>query len=337
MLPYWDKLKNAALSAWDSIKSAWDQAPEFLSGIWNSIKESTRGIWESLIGPLQQLWAQIQPILSAIANDTIAEFLRIPVQLSGLWANTIKEFEAVAPYVQTALQNLAAVADWLSAIVVAPIINVFTGLAEAVRTGSIEPLVAVFKNLPAQLAVVMQGIYDVVVGSFSDAAKAVMKIFSNLGTSIGESLKSAVSGAWTAAKSVVGLGPGPAAAAVAAAPAAPAVAPVVAHQAGGLVSHPAISALAEKGIPEMVIPLQPTDRSKGLLEQTASMVGPRREAAAAAPVSVSAPISITINGVPAGQEGAVGREVQRAMQDPIRQLLDQIKAARAYESRSGYV
>jgi hypothetical protein len=31
--------------------------------------------------------------------------------------------------------------------------------------------------------------------------------------------------------------------------------------------------------------------------------------------------TITINGVPTGQEVAVGREVKRAMQDPIKTLL----------------
>jgi hypothetical protein len=52
------------------------------------------------------------------------------------------------------------------------------------------------------------------------------------------------------------------------------------------------------------------------------------------PVTVNAPITVTVNGAPGGQEGAVAREVKRAMEDPIRTLLDQIKAARAYEARS---
>jgi hypothetical protein len=48
-------------------------------------------------------------------------------------------------------------------------------------------------------------------------------------------------------------------------------------------------------------------------------------------------VTIDVNGVPAGQEGTVEREVKRAMQDPIKQLLEQVKAARAYELRLGYV
>ncbi len=52
--------------------------------------------------------------------------------------------------------------------------------------------------------------------------------------------------------------------------------------------------------------------------------------------NVNVSIPITINGVAAGQEGAVGREVQRAMQDPIRHLLDQLKKAKHEEGRLAY-
>jgi hypothetical protein len=47
--------------------------------------------------------------------------------------------------------------------------------------------------------------------------------------------------------------------------------------------------------------------------------------------------TITINGVPTGQEGAVAREVQRALKDPIRTMLAQLKTARAAEARLGYI
>ena len=52
-------------------------------------------------------------------------------------------------------------------------------------------------------------------------------------------------------------------------------------------------------------------------------------------ISMSSPI--TVNGVSGGREHQVARQVQTAIRDPIRQLLDQIKAARNYESRLGYV
>ena len=51
--------------------------------------------------------------------------------------------------------------------------------------------------------------------------------------------------------------------------------------------------------------------------------------------NMSAPI--TINGVAAGREYAVGRQVRSAIQTPMREFLDQIKKARNYESRLGYV
>jgi hypothetical protein len=51
-------------------------------------------------------------------------------------------------------------------------------------------------------------------------------------------------------------------------------------------------------------------------------------------LTMNAPI--TVNGVPTGREGAVGREVARALQDPTRMLLAQLKEARAAEQRLGY-
>jgi hypothetical protein len=46
---------------------------------------------------------------------------------------------------------------------------------------------------------------------------------------------------------------------------------------------------------------------------------------------------INVHGVPAGSEQAIGTAVQKAIQDPNRRLVEQIKAARNYEARLGYV
>jgi hypothetical protein len=53
--------------------------------------------------------------------------------------------------------------------------------------------------------------------------------------------------------------------------------------------------------------------------------------------NVSMNPNITIHGVPAGQEGAVAGQVKRAMEDPNRRLLSQLKNARDHEARLGYV
>ena len=41
---------------------------------------------------------------------------------------------------------------------------------------------------------------------------------------------------------------------------------------------------------------------------------------------------INVHGVPAGSEAAIGTAVQKAIQDPNRKLVEQIKAARNYEA-----
>ena len=60
----------------------------------------------------------------------------------------------------------------------------------------------------------------------------------------------------------------------------------------------------------------------------------RMEGATSPMLTMNSPV--TVNGVPTGREGAVAREVQRALQDPARMLLAQLKEARSAEQRLGY-
>ena len=48
-------------------------------------------------------------------------------------------------------------------------------------------------------------------------------------------------------------------------------------------------------------------------------------------------VNVAINGVAADRTGEVEREVHKAVEDSIRNLLAQLKAERNYESRLGYV
>lgn len=116
-----------------------------------------------------------------------------------------------------------------------------------------------------------------------------------------------------------------------------ALAPVPQTQAGGLFSHPQIRSIAEAG-PEAVIPLQRSARSRGLLSTAAEALGMGgRMGGGGGSYNVNVTPNITINGVAAGQEGAVGREVERAMRNPIEQMLEQLRKARDEERRLAYV
>lgn len=108
-------------------------------------------------------------------------------------------------------------------------------------------------------------------------------------------------------------------------------------QLGGLVANPTYAMLGERG-PEMVIPLGGGSRSRGMLAQTAQMLGmgtAGKGGGGATNVSVNIPI--TVSGAPMGQEGAIGREIERAMQDPIKTMLEQLRQARDEEHRMAYV
>jgi len=63
----------------------------------------------------------------------------------------------------------------------------------------------------------------------------------------------------------------------------------------------------------------------------------QRMSGAGGPMNVTMNPQTTINGASAGQEAAVARQFDRVLQDSNRQLLSQLKEAKNYENRLGYV
>ena len=110
-------------------------------------------------------------------------------------------------------------------------------------------------------------------------------------------------------------------------------------QFGGLVTKPGMWRLAEKGVPEMVIPMQQTSRNIGLLAQAAQGLGlgGAKQPAQGGSTNVQFSPVINVTGAPAGREGDIAREIERVMQDPVRTLLEQLKKARDEEHRQSYV
>jgi hypothetical protein len=106
---------------------------------------------------------------------------------------------------------------------------------------------------------------------------------------------------------------------------------------GGLFTRPDITRIAER-VPEMVVPLENTMRSRSLLGAAASMAGFNRGAAGGGSghthLNFNAPINV--HGVQTGNETAVASEVQRALRDPIRKLLEELKKAKLHEQRLSY-
>jgi hypothetical protein len=104
---------------------------------------------------------------------------------------------------------------------------------------------------------------------------------------------------------------------------------------GGLFSSPALTTIAER-VPEMAIPIEGTSRSRGLLGMAAGMIGGGGMSGGGGGIHLSMSAPITINGVPASEGGAIAREVEKALQDPIRSLLDKLKKAKLHEQRLSY-
>lgn len=352
VITHWDDVKKAAESAWNWIVGAWGNAANwFQSNVWGPLKESTRGVWEPLVEPLRKLWEEIGPIVQGVTQEVVKAFADIPRELGDIWQKVVNTaqylgriVQIIAPFAQQAFQNWLTAVQWVSSNIIAPIISFFADLIAKIKVGDlwgafqawvnvvqtietniVNAIVALFAGLPGQIGAAIGGVTAAITAPFRAAYDQIVSWFSNIGQTIQNALnikQPALPAATTPPPSMApGLG-------------------AVQKQSGGLVAHPSIAALAERGIPEMVIPMQGTSRSRGLLSQTANAIGlgglGGRGGGAAGSISVSLNAPITINGAGAGQEGAIGREVQRAMQDPIRNLLEQLKRARNEEARLAY-
>lgn len=106
-------------------------------------------------------------------------------------------------------------------------------------------------------------------------------------------------------------------------------------QFGGIFSSPQTRIIAEAG-PEMLLPLNNKQRSQGLLAQAMGLMGMKGMGGGGS-ISVSVAPNININGVNGAQAGTIAREVERAMEDPVREMLAQLRKARDEERRLSYV
>ena len=205
------------------------------------------------------------------------------------------------------------------------IVGLFEGAFEALAsTDFAKSIFDEVKTWPGRIGESLAGLKDVLLTVFKTAFDAVIAAVQGWAGQIGSSIMSSISGIGSGIKNLFGGGGKQAA--------------VEAKQAGGMVSKPSMTMLAEHGIPEMVIPMQGGSRSRALLASAAEKIGmggALREGGGAMDVNVSIPI--TVNGVAPGHEAEMASKIERAMGDPIRELLAQLRKARDEERRLSYV
>jgi phage-related protein len=366
VITHWDEVKAAGKVAWDAIQQAWGNVGPWFQEKFNAVKEATRGVWEPLQEPLSRLGAELGPIVQQVATEIVDYFKDVPNQLQFIWERIVDTGKylqnlatIIAPYAQQAFQNWLTAVGWVSSNIITPIINAFTDMVHAIRVGDIagvfqpwltaaqtigqniinaivtaltpiveqvktsviQPIVDSFNTIAGQIAGAIGGVYDAIIKPFVDAYNYISSLFSGIAGIITNAVSSVVEGAKAQIRKIPLVGESIAGKAP------------EGKQYGGLVTAPGVFRIAEKA-PEMVIPLQASERSRGLLTQTAGMLGVKGFGpAAAGPQNVSVSIPITINGAQAGQEGAIGREIERAMQNPVKELLRQLHKAREEEQR----
>lgn len=175
---------------------------------------------------------------------------------------------------------------------------------------SIEVIVNTFKTLAPKVGETLTAVKDAIIKPFQDAYNFVANLFKGL--DIGKLIPKINLDPRSWFKGGV---PG--------------------SQMGGIISHPTISTLAEKG-PEMVIPLTSSggNRGPGLMAQAANMLG-MKPSGQSGQTTVSFSPVINVSGA-GGDAPALGREVERALERPMRTLLDELKKAKAEEQRLAY-
>lgn len=357
VITYWPQISAAAVTAWNWIVQTWGQAGAWFAGIWEQVKSSTEGVWGPLVEPLTKLYNELKPLIDPIVamiqsfgasvKDTFSDMPAQITEVLDAW-DKLKAFFSgtIWPGLETVFSGMKDAGTWVTTNVIAPIINAFTDLIGKIKVGDIwgalqgwtnaqeqiaanviAPILTLFGGLVGQVGSELAGMTEAIVAPFRAAYDAIMGFFGGIAAKISATIASS-----TASVNTSFLTP--------TTPTAGGINPMLTggKQFGGIVGSPGIFSLAEKGIPEAVIPLAGSSRSRGLLSTAASAIGMGggMMGGGGGPVNVNFSAPITISGVETGQEGTIGREVERALQDPIRKLLEQLKKARNEEARLSY-
>lgn len=344
----WHEIEPLLRQLIDYIVKSFATLPGSLQWIWNNVVVSAYNRLRDLIrvvAPIaQQAFENWKSVVGWISANVIAPIVSgfadivAKIKVGDLWGafqawaniyhtisvnivnKIIELFEPIVDVIKAKVGDLwNAFASWVS-------------VSGRVQLDVVDKIVQMFTGLPISITQALAGVGPAILGAFFPPLAQVQ----NMIDGIGRAWNAMISSLKPPAAPI--YAPGAAQPSPLPGPSLPG--PISGKQFGGLVAHPSIAALAERGIPEMVIPLQGTSRSRGLLSQTAEAIGiggiRRDTKRAGGPVSVTLNAPITINGAQAGQEAALGREIQRAMQDPIRNLLEQLRRAKDEEARLAY-
>lgn len=291
--------------------------------IGNVLTTSFTNLWNTVAQTATELAGQIFNVLSAVDWGNVAQtigqglgtavrvalgalafvFLELPQMVAG-WLSGLDWGTIVG----TVLTNALTTGAWLLEMGK----SFVKGFVEGVTGADWGSVVGAFTKG-------MQQVWDAILNAAKNLGPQILNMITgglgNLGGMIMGKIQQGVQGA-------IGKGAAPA--------------EVPAGQYGGLFSRPTL--VGEMGKPEMVIPMAGGERSRGLLSSAAQALGMGgRMGGGVGPTTVSVSPSITINGVPAGQEGVIAREVERAMEAPIARMLEDLRRARDEERRLAYV
>jgi hypothetical protein len=274
--------------------------------------------WGKVLGDAAVLGAQFNTWLLGALNTGIQGAL---AGIAGI--NWSKVFDPIMAGFQSIGDSIVNF-DWMQ--VFSPVLSGFLKLADLIKLGDIthvfapwmetvkkvvDDIVALFADMPSRIGALLGKVGDAIKAPFQSAYNAIAGWFGK-GGGVDKAVASSTASANAAQK---GGATG-------------------SWQRGGLVAHPQIAAIAEAG-PEMVIPLSgaAASRSPGLMAQAASMLGMKPRGGEGKTTSVNFAPVINVSAANDAQGQVIGREVEKALDNPLRTLLEELRKAKAEEQR----
>jgi hypothetical protein len=338
----WDKISAKAVEVWDQIKEAWNTGVAALAEwdllaafeAWRKIPET---IWNDVLAPIiKYFWDLLEPIRTAIENVygiIFAPFKRVYDDIVNLFAN-----------IGTTITNAVSSA-WTGAKAAAEGTSIPRGTGEEKSSGYVPyergykgttPTTeftrtrrdemldkwtaagysATGKNLtPGVLAAGRRAqLGDVMVDKATGKAYLVADVHGNRNPNVLDIYrKPEAYGARSGPKAFEKVGKVPV---------------------GEIPKTPeGVQSLLEKhgGAPTSQAP--PSEGFQSLIKGVAA----RGAGATPPPITVTQSTPVTINGIEPGREKLVANEIGTALRSRDRQLIEQLKSARAYEARLGYI
>lgn len=180
IIVYWDEIKAGAVACWEGIKSIWGAVSTWFDEfVLQPIISFFTGLWDGIKNIFNQVIGFFQSILSWIGENW-----------QGLLLLLINPFAGAFKLIYDNCESFREAVDEFIANIKQFFVDLWEGIKE-----TFSAVGSWFSNIFTKARDGIKNAFSSVVGFFSDIWNKIKNIFSKVGTSIGDGIKKAVSGA----------------------------------------------------------------------------------------------------------------------------------------------